>query len=87
VILTNVNDAAETAAALLADRAADRLSVGGDGAGAVREHLAGQDAPVLGFDSWGAINTVELERGKAASKVREKVVRIDEMLQLGTQAS
>jgi len=81
VILTNVNDAAETAKALLADRAAGKIASGGGGGEAVREILAHtSSAPVLGFDAWSKIDALELERGAAAGKVREKVVDLHEML-------
>ena len=45
-----------------------------------REMLGGGTAPVLGFDSWDRINQLELERGKAAGKVREKIIDVREML-------
>lgn len=81
VILSNINDAAETVAAILEDRAAGKLDAKGVGGGdAVREMLGGGTAPVLGFDSWDRINQLELERGKAAGKVREKIIDVREML-------
>ena len=86
VILTNVNDAAETAAALLEDRAAGKLDAGGDGGEAVRAELVSQGAPLVDFGAWEAIDRHETERGKAANKVREKVVSIDEMLSLAAQS-
>ena len=79
VILTNIADAAETAASLLKDRAAGALASGGGGGDAVRGHVATQPHPVLDFAAWGRINELEVARGKEAGKVREKLVRLDEM--------
>ena len=81
VILTNIADAAQTAKALLDDRAAGKLADGGGGGDAVRSLLARtSSAPVLGFDAWGRIDALEMKRGAAAGKVREKVVDVHEML-------
>ena len=83
VILTNVNDAAETAKALLDDRAAGKHTSGGRGGEAVKELLSRtSSAPVLGFDAWAKINALEVERGTAAGKVREKVVDVHRMLEI-----
>lgn len=82
VILANVTDAAETAAALLADRAGGGLGFGGDGGPAVRVELAQQGAPVLGFGEWRRIDAEELRRGAASGKVREKLVAVDEMIEV-----
>jgi len=83
VILTNVNDAAETASALLHDRQAGLLATGGKGGDAVRSLLAVQQAPVFGFNEWKRIDDAEVARGSTADKVREKIVDIPEMLSVG----
>ena len=83
VILTNVTDAQETAQALLADRAAGSLSGEGRACGggdAVRDVLSGQGRPLVDFDGWSRIDEVEVARGVAAGKVREKLVDVHEML-------
>ena len=82
VILTNVNDANETAAALIADRMGGKLDVGGGGADAVRKRLAAQRQPVLDFEAWKRIDASEVARGKQVGKVREKLVDVSEMLRV-----
>jgi len=82
VILTNVTDANETAAAVLADRQAGLLRTGGGGGEAVRELLRTQAAPILGFDEWKRIDALEVSRGSEAGKVREKLVDVAEMLEV-----
>ena len=37
-------------------------------------------APVLGFDAWARIDKLEVERGAAVGKVREKLIDTKEML-------
>lgn len=88
VILTNVGCANETAAALLADRQAGELACGGGGGDAVRQMLRGSGGgrPVLDYDSWRRIDALEIERGKQRGKVREKVVSVEEMLEIGAGA-
>ena len=88
VILTNVNDAAETAAAILQDRTAGLLDEGiaGGGGEAVRELLSQQPTAVVGFEAWQRIDELERHRGSAAGKVREKLIDIDEMLATATSA-
>ena len=83
VILTNVTDAQEVSSALLADRADGKLSGGGGpcgGGDAVRETLAVQGKPLIDFDAWQRIDALEVARGEAVGKVREKIVTVDEML-------
>ncbi|KOO53708.1 NADPh:adrenodoxin mitochondrial-like protein, partial [Chrysochromulina tobinii] len=82
VILTNVNDANETAATLIADRLTGKLDVGGAGADAVRKRLAAQRQPVLDFEAWKRIDASEVARGKQVGKVREKLVDVSEMLRV-----
>ena len=82
MILTNVNDAAETAAALLADRAAGILGGGGGGGEAIAPLLAAQPAPVVDFGGWLKVDAEERARGAKLGKVREKVTDVDEMLRV-----
>ena len=87
VILTNVVDAEETASSVLADRGqleGKLLCGGGD---AVRELLSEQGRPVLGFDEWRRIDELEVARGQAAGKVREKLVDVKEMLEVAARGS
>ena len=87
VILTNVTDAQEVAAAVLADRAEGKLAAGGDGGAAVRSSLAAKGSPpVLDFAAWQKIDALEMERGAAVGKVREKLVTVDEMMAVGTSS-
>ena len=46
----------------------------------MREALSTQGKPVLGFDDWLKIDKVEVERGAAVGKVREKIVVMQEMI-------
>ena len=68
--LTNVNDAAETAAALLADRAAGLLGGGGGGGEAIALLLAAQPAPVVDFG--GCSRSMPRARAGAFGKVRKR---------------
>ena len=85
VILSNINDAAETAAAVLHDRAAAALDASGEAAGgceAVRDFLAPQGAQIVGFDGWRKVDVEEMRRGEVVGKVREKVISPEEMLRI-----
>jgi ferredoxin/flavodoxin---NADP+ reductase len=42
--------------------------------------LAERGARVVDYDAWRRVDAVELERGKALGKVREKLANVDEML-------
>ena len=89
VILTNVGDAQETANSLLADLASGALAPAGrpcEGGAAVRAALASQPAPLIGWGQWERLNAIEVERGAAAGKVREKLVDVSEMLELAGPA-
>ena len=93
VILNNIPDAAETAAAVLADRAAGKLTRtdagGGDvalagSAAAVIDGLlgdgAGGGARVVDFDGWARIDAEEVRRGEKRGRVRQKLTSVAEML-------
>lgn len=82
VVLTNVNDAVETAGVLLRDRAEGKLDGGGDGAAAVRPLLEAQGVPVVDFAAWGRVDAEEVRRGALVSKAREKLVTEAEMLRV-----
>ena len=91
VILTNVGDAAETAAAILRDRSAGALpedassslsGAGKAGREGVAPLLAAQAAPVVDFGGWLRIDAEERRRGAAKGKVRDKLVDVGEMLRV-----
>ena len=81
VILTNVGDAAETAAAILRDRGTGALpAASGAGREGIAPLLAAQAAPVVDFGGWLRIDAEERRRGAAKGKVRDKLVEVEEML-------
>ena len=84
VILTNVGDAAESAAALLRDRAAGALGDGDGGREGIAPLLAAQAAPVVDFAGWLRIDAEERRRGEAQGKPREKLTDVDEMLRFAS---
>lgn len=60
---------------------AGRACAGGD---AVRTALAPQGKPLVDFSAWARLDELEISRGAAAGKVREKLVSIEEMLAVAT---
>lgn len=87
VILTNIADGAETAASLLADRAAGALGAraGGldaDGPGSLRALLAARGVRPVDFAGWERIDACEREEGARRGKRLVKVVATEEMLRL-----
>ncbi len=87
IVGTNIADARETVAALLADAAA---AGGGGGAKgglpALRALLAARGATpatLVAWSGWRKIDEGELARGAAAGKAREKYVDVGEMLAVG----
>jgi len=82
VILTNVNDAAETAASVLEDWRAGVLGAARGGANAIDALLAEQGKPIVGFDGWRRVDEEEVRRGALVNKAREKVVSKAEMLEI-----
>jgi ferredoxin--NADP+ reductase len=81
VIGTNKPCAVETAQALVADVPALAPSETPD-TDALVELLSGRGVRVVSFADWQKIDAVEVERGKAKGKPREKIVSVEEMLAL-----
>ncbi len=50
--------------------------------GAVGELLAGRGIKFVDYEAWKKIDAVEIERGEAKGKPREKIVRVDDMLSI-----
>ncbi|KAG8460801.1 hypothetical protein KFE25_010856 [Diacronema lutheri] len=98
VVLSNIGDGAETAAAILADRAAGTLGAraGTDGAarggldaegdGSLRALLAGRGVRPVDFAGWERIDRHEREAGAASGKRLRKVVAVEDMLRLAREA-
>ena len=89
IIGTNITDARETVGCMLEDMAAGKLGGGGGAKGglpqlkallASRGARAGQS---VDWQGWLKVNGVEVERGAAAGKPREKVTSVAEMLAIG----
>ncbi|KAL3922263.1 MAG: hypothetical protein SGPRY_004621 [Prymnesium sp.] len=82
VILTNVNDANETALAVLEDRKAGLLEREVGGGDAVRPLLLDQGKPIIDFEGWLRMDAEEMRRGSLANKAREKILSTSEMLHI-----
>ncbi|NWJ12169.1 ADRO protein, partial [Crypturellus undulatus] len=84
VIITTMNDSFDTAQAVLEDLQAGVLDVAAsrEGFGAVGSILRSRGVRPVSFSDWEKIDAVEVARGKAAGKPREKIVDPKEMLQL-----
>jgi ferredoxin--NADP+ reductase len=82
VVGTNKGDAAHTVANMLEDLAAlparDYASVERS---AIDALLQERQVRVVSWEGWRRIDRAERERGKAAGKVREKLIRIGELLE------
>jgi ferredoxin--NADP+ reductase len=82
VIGNNKADSVETVNTLLADLAADSLPAAPNADAAAFESLVRERQPrVVTFDGWRRLDTVEIERGKAAGRPRWKITSVEEMLQ------
>lgn len=92
VILTNISDASETAAAILADwesgklaapdAASPRAGLADEGAAGLAHLLEERSVCSVGFDGWERIDAHEREQGEAAGKRLAKVTDVGEMLRL-----
>jgi adrenodoxin-NADP+ reductase len=85
IVGTNINDARETVAALLADVAAGGGGAKG-GLPALRSLLASRgvaQSSLVAWSGWRKIDEGELARGAAAGKAREKYVSVKDMLEVG----
>lgn len=78
VIGSNKRCARETVSALLDDFLAGRLPMPEDGAPDVSEILPG----VVGSDGWKRIDEHERSTGRASGRPRQKIVRVDQMLEI-----
>lgn len=87
VILTNIADGAETAAAILADRATGAIGGGAggldaEGSGSLRALLAQRGICPVDFGGWEKVERYEREEGERKGKRLEKVTDAHEMLRL-----
>uniref|UniRef100_A0A8C6YYK0 NADPH:adrenodoxin oxidoreductase, mitochondrial n=1 Tax=Nothoprocta perdicaria TaxID=30464 RepID=A0A8C6YYK0_NOTPE len=84
VIITTMNDSFDTAQSVLEDLQAGVLDVSAprEGFGAVGSILRSRGVRPVSFSDWEKIDAVEVARGKAAGKPREKIVDPEEMLQV-----
>ncbi|XP_073969327.1 NADPH:adrenodoxin oxidoreductase, mitochondrial isoform X2 [Rhodnius prolixus] len=87
VILSTMNNAYKQAAILTQDIASNRLdtSITKSGYTQIKALLNKKGLVTVSFDGWKKIDRVEVERGKAVGKPREKIVSIQEMLKIGGQ--
>lgn len=81
IIGTNIADAKETAAAILHDHRDGKLCrpQGED----VAELLARLDRRAFSWAAWERLDCEEVARGEATGKIREKVISVTEMNQIG----
>ncbi|KFP83906.1 hypothetical protein N311_08079, partial [Apaloderma vittatum] len=84
VIITTMNDSFDTAQSVLEDLQVGALdtSTSREGFGAVESILRSRGVRPVSFSDWEKIDAAEVARGKAAGKPREKIVDLQEMLQL-----
>ncbi|NXC21604.1 ADRO protein, partial [Corythaeola cristata] len=84
VIITTMNDSFDTAQSVLEDLQVGVLDVSTsrEGFGAVESILRSRGVRPVSFSDWEKIDAAEVARGKAAGKPREKIVDLQEMLQL-----
>jgi ferredoxin--NADP+ reductase len=85
IIGTNRADAVETVNTLLQELA-QLDSQAKPGAEAVEELLRQRGVKVIDYSGWKRIDAVEVERGAAEEKPREKIVSIEEMLAIAARA-
>jgi ferredoxin--NADP+ reductase len=79
VIGTNKPDAAETVEQMLADREAGTLGAPSAPTRAAFESLLRErDVRWVSYDDWRQLDALEIEAGRAAGRVRRKLVRYDE---------
>ncbi|XP_053904340.1 NADPH:adrenodoxin oxidoreductase, mitochondrial isoform X1 [Malaclemys terrapin pileata] len=84
VIITTMNDSFDTAQSVLEDLQTGvlNLSSSKDGFKSVRSILHSRGVHPVTFSDWEKIDAAEVARGKLAGKPREKIVDLQEMLQL-----
>jgi len=82
VVGTNKPDAAETVTAMLDDAAAGHAPAPLDPDPAASDRLVRQRQPhVIGWSEWLRLNELEVARGRALGRPRDKFTRVDEMLE------
>ena len=89
IIGTNITDARETVACVLADQSAGELGAGTGGGAALRALLAARGKPaarLVEWPAWMRVDAEERRRGEAAGKSREKVVDVAEAIRVANQA-
>jgi ferredoxin--NADP+ reductase len=82
IIGTNKVCAAETVDHLMADAVSGRLPPAEASEVALEDLLRERGIDVVSWQDWQAIDRAEIERGRAAGRPREKLVRIPEMLEV-----
>ena len=89
IIGTNITDARETVACVLEDRAAGRLGAGAGGGESLRALLGSRGKGPLRLAEWPGwlrVDAEERRRGAEASKSREKLTDVSEMLRVAHSA-
>jgi ferredoxin--NADP+ reductase len=83
LIGTNSPDSKATVQAMLEDlRGARAAALAKDHRDAVVRLLRERKVDFVSYDDWRALDAHEVARGKAAGKVREKVTRVEEMMEV-----
>lgn len=81
LIGTNRADSVATVKAMLDDAKAGRLGAEPEGApGGIEGILSQRGVKFVSFAQWKTLDSLELARGKAAGKIREKFTRVSDML-------
>ena len=89
IIGTNITDARETVACVLADQAAGQLGAGAGGGASLRQLLASRGkgaASLVEWPAWMRVDAEERRRGEAAGKSREKLVDVAETIRVANSA-
>ncbi|XP_076024028.1 NADPH:adrenodoxin oxidoreductase, mitochondrial isoform X2 [Genypterus blacodes] len=84
VIATTMNNSFDTARSLLDDMQSGRLDVSAvkPGSQSIASLLDSRGVKPVSFSDWEKIDSEEMKRGEAAGKPREKLLSVEEMLQV-----
>ena len=83
VIASTMEDAFSTAEAIAQDWATgQRFLNGGDGWDALKGEVKSQEVRSVSWEDWRRIDKVEKERGRGGGKEREKITRVEDMLEV-----